>query len=951
MKKKIFLTGLCAMIALSALAACGEKTADAHKFTLHEAVAADCDSEGNHAYYTCTHCDKIFDAEKQEIAQIPTIPAVGHAYKYHAEVAGTCASKGTIAHYTCEDCDKLFDGAKKEISSVEGSISSNNHLSTPAFTLTAQPTKVEYSVGDVFDPTGMVIVYKCNDCDGKTIDNQLLTVEYQTAGATAFAAGDTKVTVKYQDFSQEIPVTLSQKQAQILGVAESYTTTCGQAPEIEATTDVSDGQIVVSYYDGEVAIEPSALTAGKTYTAKLTIADTEEYLGAEKAVTIVVNHAHSWRTDGENWQKLVYGCDCGELEDFYALDYQTPYVEEGNLAIDLSKFIVGAEEYSITSIQQIVRMIDGNYALDASKGQLVDIAYTNTDWTYTFALDKYEKPTNEYKPYILTLLVTYEVEGVECPVHIEAKCVDKVIMDAEDLKLLAYMGDPNDQGGEAKNAYYVLGQDIDASGVEITESQPCFKDASGFIGVFDGNGYTISNLKITGGQGLFGALGKGAKVQNVAFENVYVASDLYALAYCARSTAFTNVTIEFDTATAAHLVAYSANDCSFENVTILMSEGVGNPFLINENTEKPLPEGIAVNYYVCYTVTFNTDGAGDMAPVSVVAGKTLAIPQTPVKPSDDFDYLFLGWYNGETEWDFDTPITEDIELTAKWEQTEKSNVLLNAKTQTLTKWDYGHEITVTNGTDETYGDIWIFTADAIKEQGIQHPTIDTTGYEKVSFHVYNPCTYAVRFSIHGAVTWGAASIMLPANAWTRIEVNMSLFKENNLGQIHFVLQDPDAVSVAGEWKITSFYGVVEEEKPANLLLDSKTQTLTKWDYGHEITVTNGTDETYGDIWVFTVDAIVEQGIQHPAIDTADYQKVYFYVYNPCAYEIRLNIHGTSTWGAASIMLSANGWTRVEVNMSLFKENDMGQIRFIIQDPDAASVAGEWKITSFYGVEE
>jgi hypothetical protein len=31
-------------------------------------------------------------------------------------------------------------------------------------------------------------------------------------------------------------------------------------------------------------------------------------------------------------------------------------------------------------------------------------------------------------------------------------------------------------------------------------------------------------------------------------------------------------------------------------------------------------------------------------------------------------------------------------------------------------------------------------------------------------------------------------------------------------------------------------------------------------------------------------------------------------------------------------------------------NEVGRIFLVLQDPDAASVAGEWKISSFYGLE-
>ena len=77
-----------------------------------------------------------------------------------------------------------------------------------------------------------------------------------------------------------------------------------------------------------------------------------------------------------------------------------------------------------------------------------------------------------------------------------------------------------------------------------------------------------------------------------------------------------------------------------------------------------LPEagGIESGYKV---VTYKN--GEDVYAVQVVNGKASA-PDTPVKSG----YRFVGWYNGNAKWDFDTPVTENLTLTAKWEKIHTS---------------------------------------------------------------------------------------------------------------------------------------------------------------------------------------------------------------------------------------------------------------------------------------
>lgn len=63
-----------------------------------------------------------------------------------------------------------------------------------------------------------------------------------------------------------------------------------------------------------------------------------------------------------------------------------------------------------------------------------------------------------------------------------------------------------------------------------------------------------------------------------------------------------------------------------------------------------------------YTVTFQSEGGSEVA--SQIRANTPATrPADPTKEG----YTFIGWYNGESEWDFETPVTTGLILTAKWQ--------------------------------------------------------------------------------------------------------------------------------------------------------------------------------------------------------------------------------------------------------------------------------------------
>ena len=86
------------------------------------------------------------------------------------------------------------------------------------------------------------------------------------------------------------------------------------------------------------------------------------------------------------------------------------------------------------------------------------------------------------------------------------------------------------------------------------------------------------------------------------------------------------------------------------------------------NFDNPIYDNITLyaKWLVSYTVTFNSSGGSDVPPQRIGEEKTASRPQNPMK--DDFG--FAGWFSDEAltiEYNFDTPVTSDLTLYAKWD--------------------------------------------------------------------------------------------------------------------------------------------------------------------------------------------------------------------------------------------------------------------------------------------
>ena len=107
-----------------------------------------------------------------------------------------------------------------------------------------------------------------------------------------------------------------------------------------------------------------------------------------------------------------------------------------------------------------------------------------------------------------------------------------------------------------------------------------------------------------------------------------------------------------------------------------------------------------------HNVTFNENYSGGKTEVKKVNDQETAssLNYTPKRDPDEAGaWVFLGWYKeaeGTNEYTFEEPVTQDIELFAKWEHREFVKVTFKVNEE-----PYGNEVKVVKGEafDETYG--------------------------------------------------------------------------------------------------------------------------------------------------------------------------------------------------------------------------------------------------------
>ena len=167
--------------------------------------------------------------------------------------------------------------------------------------------------------------------------------------------------------------------------------------------------------------------------------------------------------------------------------------------------------------------------------------------------------------------------------------------------------------------------------------------------------------------------------------------------------------------------------------------------------------GVVIEDSAKVTVTFDSDGGSSVTEQKILRGQKASEPTAPTKDG----YIFDGWYNGSatSSYDFDTPVIENITLTAKW--SVKSDVTFNTAPQSYTYNDAVQAFSIT-GTAVTGFDI------AYKQSGqtVANP-INAGSYDVIITRAEDNTYNAVDVTIsNGLVIEPAAPAENPAKKTT-----------------------------------------------------------------------------------------------------------------------------------------------------------------------------------------
>lgn len=218
-----------------------------------------------------------------------------------------------------------------------------------------------------------------------------------------------------------------------------------------------------------------------------------------------------------------------------------------------------------------------------------------------------------------------------------------VIKSAEDIKVLQ----------SATSGYYLLGDDIDMSGITWA---PTINYKNPFIGTFNGGGYKITGFTApAGNSGFFGATGNGALIKNVDLEMVTNTSKGGLIGYVNGTTVVQDAMIKVDTLVAGHagvIANVVQGELTVKDSYILIKSTSGTPkgdgFIAGGEADSK-------NVIISNVKVADATGVFTNPYKGIVnnAGVTLGVDGEPAVNGEDY-FIFTGDYL-----DLDTSVIED----------------------------------------------------------------------------------------------------------------------------------------------------------------------------------------------------------------------------------------------------------------------------------------------------
>lgn len=109
-------------------------------------------------------------------------------------------------------------------------------------------------------------------------------------------------------------------------------------------------------------------------------------------------------------------------------------------------------------------------------------------------------------------------------------------------------------------------------------------------------------------------------------------------------------------------------------ISVIFVVSLGGCFWGDDETESVTTESAtseeSIESEIFFTVVFDSAGGTKVDSATVKSGEKIPEPPEPKRSNTKQQYVFKGWYIGDSKWDFKNGIvTGDITLTAKWELT------------------------------------------------------------------------------------------------------------------------------------------------------------------------------------------------------------------------------------------------------------------------------------------
>ena len=405
--------------------------ATGHTLTAHDAVPADCTTDGSETYWTCSVCNKMFSDENgtTEITEIPTIPA-GHKYSEdwesgdneHWHECTVCHNQKDIASHTWND-GIVTKPATEDAEGVK-----TYTCTVCSATKTESIDKLEHTHdwSDTYQSDSSQhwkVCTKCNEAGTKenhVWDSGIVTTEptEEAAGVRTYTCTVCSAT-KTESIAQLVHTHTYSTEWTSDSTSHWYAATCGHDVVSERAAHTEDG--------GTVTVPATTENDGlKTYACSVC-----GYV--MRTVTIPKlgeDHAHNfspdWKHDStSHWHE----CDCGEKNEI------APHVENGGVVTtEPTETSTGIMTYSCSVCGYVMRT-------DVIPALIPEHNHTfGTDWKYDSVSHWHECECGEKSDianhissdWIVVTPATTDLEGVQirkctvCDIEIDRETIEKL---------------------------------------------------------------------------------------------------------------------------------------------------------------------------------------------------------------------------------------------------------------------------------------------------------------------------------------------------------------------------------------------------------------------------------------------------------------------------------------------------------------------------------------------